>query len=77
VQDVAVDLLSAAALFGMAWLMWVKAGQMSGFGDTTALLKIPQGPFVYAMSALLGITALVHLLLVLRPVKHHHIGVDA
>jgi TRAP-type transport system small permease protein len=76
VQDVAVDLLCAALLGGVAWLMWTKAGQMTQYGDTTSQLKIPQGPFVYVMSALCGLTALVHLLLVLAPTVHHHIGVD-
>jgi TRAP-type transport system small permease protein len=76
VQDVLVDLLCAALLGGVAWLMWVKAGQMAQYGDTTSQLKIPQGPFVYVMSVLCGITALVHLLLVWAPTVHHHIGVE-
>ena len=76
VQQAAVDLLCAAALCGLAWLMWTKAGQMVEYGDTTAQLKLPLGAFVYLMSALIGVTALVHLLLVVQPVAHHHIGVD-
>lgn len=75
-QGLLVDLLCAAALAGVAWLMWVKAGNMLQYGDTTAQLQIPQGPFVYAMSVLCGVTALVHLLLVLAPATHHHPGVD-
>ena len=62
-----VNLLCAMALFGVAWLMWEKAGQMMSYGDTTAQLKIPQGPFVYLMSALCALTALVHLLLLAAP----------
>lgn len=75
-QDAVVDLLCALALGGVAWLMWVKAGQMTEYGDTTAQLKIAQGPFVYVMSALCGLTAVVHLLLLAAPTTHHHIGVD-
>ncbi len=75
-QGLVVDLLCATALAGVAWLMWVKAGNMVQYGDTTAQLKIPQGPFVYAMSALCAVTALVHLLLTLSPATHHHPGVD-
>lgn len=75
-QALVVDLLVAVLLAGMAWLMWTKAGQMVEYGDTTAQLKIPQGPFVYLMSGLLGVTALVHLLLALAPSVHHHIGVE-
>jgi TRAP-type C4-dicarboxylate transport system permease small subunit len=74
-QGFVVDLLCAAALAGVAWLMWVKAGQMMEYGDTTAQLKIPQGPFVYLMSLLCAVTALVHLLLVFAPTTHHHPGV--
>ena len=75
-QELLVDLLCAALLGGVAWLMWVKAGQMVQYGDTTAQLKIAQGPFVYLMSGLCGLTALVHLVLVFAPTPHHHIGVD-
>jgi len=74
-QGFVVDLLCAAALAGVAWLMWVKAGQMTEYGDTTAQLKIPQGPFVYLMSLLCAVTALVHLLLVFAPTTHHHPGI--
>jgi TRAP-type transport system small permease protein len=74
-QGLVVDLLVAALLAGMAWLMWDKAGQMAGFGDTTAQLKIPQSPFVGLMALLLALTALVHLLLAFVPTTHHHPGV--
>jgi TRAP-type C4-dicarboxylate transport system permease small subunit len=76
VQGIVVDLLVAALLFGMAALMWTKAGQMASYGDTTAQLKLAQSPFVYLMSALLGLTALVHLLLAFAPTEHHHPGVE-
>lgn len=75
-QGFVVELLCAAALAGVAWLMWVKAGQMVEYGDTSAQLKIPQGPFVYLMSVLCGLTALVHLLLIFAPTEHHHPGVS-
>ena len=75
-QGFVVELLCAAALAGVAWLMWVKAGNMMEYGDTTAQLKIPQGPFVYVMSVLCALTALVHLLLIFAPTSHHHPGVD-
>jgi TRAP-type C4-dicarboxylate transport system permease small subunit len=76
VQQGLVDLLCAAALAGLAWLMWTKAGQMVAYGDTTAQLKIPLGAFVYLMSVLIGVTALVHLLLLAQPAAHHPVGVD-
>ncbi len=76
VQQAAVNLLCAAALGGIAGLVWVKAGQMAEYGDVTAQLRLPLGPFVYLMSLLCGLTAAVHLLLVWQPVAHHHPGVD-
>lgn len=75
VQQAVVDALCAAMLGFLAWLMWVKAGELMSYGDVTARLKIPQAPFVYAMSVLCGVTAAVHLLLIREPVAHHHLGV--
>jgi TRAP-type C4-dicarboxylate transport system permease small subunit len=76
VQQALVDLFCVAALGGIAWLMWLKAGQMGEYGDITAQLKLPLSPFVYLMSALCALTALVHATLVVRPALHHHLGVD-
>jgi TRAP-type transport system small permease protein len=39
-----VDLFCAAALLGLAWLMWQKAGQMAEYGDTTAQLQAAARP---------------------------------
>jgi TRAP-type C4-dicarboxylate transport system permease small subunit len=62
-----VDAGCAAGLAGMAWLMWNKAAQMASYGDITAQLKLPVGPFVYAMAVLCALTALVHAAYALRP----------
>ncbi|HSI56699.1 MAG TPA: TRAP transporter small permease [Ideonella sp.] len=62
-----VDACCVAALAGLAGLMALKAGQLAEYGDTTAQLHLPQAPFVYLMSALIALTAGVHLLLMLRP----------
>ena len=75
-QQAAVDLLVCGALLGLAWLMWDKAVAMASYGDTTAQLKLPLGPFVKLMSVLCAVTALIHLLLLIKPVAHHHPGVD-
>ena len=75
-QTLVIDLVVAALLGAMAALMWDKAAQMAGFGDTTAQLHIPQAPFVALMGVLLALTALVHLLLAFAPAAHHHPGVD-
>lgn len=75
-QQAVVDLLCLAALTGLAWVMWTKAGQMAQYGDITPQLKLPLPPFVRLISLLLGLTAFVHALLVFSPVGHHHSGVD-
>lgn len=67
-QERIIQLLCALMLAGVAWLMWGKAGDMAQYGDVTAQLRVPQGPFVYAMSVLCGITAAVHAVLMLRRV---------
>lgn len=57
----AVNLICAALFFGMAWLVWVKAGKIAGYGDTTDVLKIVVAPFVYFMALMVAITGVVHL----------------
>ena len=75
-QQVLVDGASLVALAGVSWLMWSKAGQMVGYGDISPQLALPMGAFVYLMSVLCGLTALVHALLVWRPEATHGSGVD-
>lgn len=74
-QQSLMELFSVAVMIGLAWLMWVKAGQLSEYGDTTAQLKLPLGVFVYVMSALLALAGLAHVMVLLRPVGVHHAGV--
>jgi len=55
-----VHALVAAIMFFLTWLMWLKAGRISGYGDTTDVIKIPVGPFVYFMTAMIALAGLVH-----------------
>ena len=75
-QRAVMESFCAAALAGLAWLMWVKGGQLGEYGETTAQLKMGLAPFVHGMAVLCAVTALVHLLLIVQPVGHHHPGVD-
>lgn len=75
-QRIVVDGLCALALLSVAYLMWQKGGQLATSGDTSSLLKIPHAPFVYLMSVLATLTAMIHVLLMVQPVEHHHAGVD-
>ena len=40
---------------------------IAGYGDTTDVLRIPVGPFVYFMAAMIFLTALVHVFKVFVP----------
>ena len=74
-QQGLMELTCAAAMAGLAWLMWAKAGQLTEYGDTTSQLKLPLGFFVYVMSGLLALAALAHLIVLMQPVPVHHAGV--
>ncbi len=62
-----VHALMAALFFFLTWQMWIKAGRIAGYGDTTDVLRIAIGPFVYFMVAMIFLTALVHLFKVFVP----------
>ena len=62
-----VHALVAALFFFLTWQMWIKAGRIAGYGDTTDVLRITVGPFVYFMVAMILLTALVHVFKVFVP----------
>ena len=62
-----VHALCAAIFFFLTWQIWIKAGRISGYGDTTDVLRIPVGPFVYFMVAMIALTGLVHVYKVFAP----------
>ena len=62
-----VHALVAALFFFLTWQMLIKAGRIAGYGDTTDVLRIPVGPFVYFMAAMIFLTALVHVFKVFVP----------
>jgi TRAP-type C4-dicarboxylate transport system permease small subunit len=62
-QWVLVQLLCAAVLLALAWLMWRTGTQFAQNGETTAQLQILKAPFIYGMAVLCGVTGVVHLLL--------------
>ena len=57
----AVHAVCAAVMFFLTWQVWIKAGKIAGYGDTTDVLKITVGPFVYFMALMILLTGLVHL----------------
>ncbi len=68
-QRVLVNLLCAAALIGLGYLMWRTGGEFMESRETTAQLGILKAPFIYGMSALCAVTGLVHLGKILRPAQ--------
>ena len=56
-----VQLVSAAIMFLLTWLMWIKAGRISAYGDATDVLRIAYGPFVYFMALTIALAGLMHL----------------
>ena len=62
-----VHAICAAVMFFLTWQVWIKAGRIAGYGDTTDVLKITVGPFVYFMAAMILLTGLVHLYKVFAP----------
>ena len=62
-----VDLVCGLLFLGLAWRVWIKAGKIAGYGDTTEVLRVPVGPFVYFMAVMVAITGIVHLTKVIFP----------
>jgi TRAP-type C4-dicarboxylate transport system permease small subunit len=57
----------ALLMFFLTWLMWRKAGTIAGYGDTTDVLKILVGPFVYFMVAMIALSGLIHVHKIVDP----------
>jgi len=57
----AVQVLCAAIMFLLTWLVWIKANRISAYGDATDVLRILYGPFVYFMALMIALAGLIHL----------------
>ena len=57
----------AAVMFFLTWQVWLKAGKIASYGDTTDVLRITVGPFVYFMALMIALTGLIHLYKVFAP----------
>jgi TRAP-type C4-dicarboxylate transport system permease small subunit len=56
-----VQLVNATFMFLLTWLVWLKADRIWGYRDSTDVLRIVYGPFVYFMAVTLGLAGLIHL----------------
>lgn len=65
-QYVAACLASALVCGALGWRLFLRAGLMMGYGDTTAVLRLPLYPLTYAMAGLMALTGVIFVLLALR-----------
>lgn len=56
-----VHAVVAALMFFMSWQVWIKAERISAYGDTTDVLRILYGPFVYFMAVMIALSGLIHM----------------
>ena len=62
-----IDLVCGILILGLAWRVWIKAGKIAAYADTTEVLRLPVGPFVYFMAGMVAVTGIVHLAKVVFP----------
>jgi TRAP-type C4-dicarboxylate transport system permease small subunit len=63
----AMHAICAAIMFFLAWQVWIKANRIAGYADTTDVLRVPIGPFVYFMALMIGLTGIVHIFKIFIP----------
>jgi TRAP-type C4-dicarboxylate transport system permease small subunit len=65
--DMVAEVVCAVALAGVGYLIFVRAGRVAEYGDTTSVLKLPLAPVVYLMGVMITVAAVIHLLLIFVP----------
>ncbi len=63
----AMHAICAAIMFFLAWQVWIKADRIASYADTTDVLRISLGPFVYFMALMIGLTGIVHIYKMFAP----------
>ena len=56
-----VQAVNAVFMFLLAWLTWLKADRIWAYRDSTDVLRIVYGPFVYFMALTLFLAGIIHL----------------
>ena len=56
-----VQVVDAAFMFLLCWLVWLKADRIWAYRDATDVLRIVYGPFVYFMAVTLALAGVIHL----------------
>ena len=65
--DIVAEVICAATLSGVGYLLFVRAVRVAEYGDTTTVLKLPLAPIVYLMGVMIVVAALIHISLILVP----------
>ncbi|MGH8796830.1 MAG: hypothetical protein ACREXI_07230, partial [Caldimonas sp.] len=65
--DIAAEVICAAAFAGAGILVWLRAVRVAGYGDTTAVLKLPLAPVAYLMGTMIIVACVIHLSLIFVP----------
>ncbi len=65
--DIAAEVICAATLGGVGYLLFLRAVRVAGYGDTTSVLKLPLAPVVYLMAVMISVAAVIHLTLIFVP----------
>ena len=65
--DIVAEVICAATLSGMGYLIFVRAVRTAEYADTTTVLKLPLAPIVYLMGVMIVVAALIHISLILVP----------
>ena len=67
--DIIAEVVCAAALAGVGFLIFKRAIRVGEYADTTSVLKLPLAPVVYLMATMIVIAALIPLFLIFVPHK--------
>ena len=63
----AMHAICAALMVFVTWQVWIKATRISSYRDTTEVLRIEVGPFVYFMAVMIALTGVVHVFKIFAP----------
>jgi TRAP-type transport system small permease protein len=65
--DIVAEVICAATLSGMGYLIFLRAARVAEYGETTNVLKLPLAPIAYVMGVMIVVAALIHISLILVP----------
>ena len=64
-----VHVFCGLLLLALSWQVWLKAGKIAAYGDTTNVLKITISPFVYFMAIMVAVTGIIHVITAFQAIE--------